>query len=520
MESRVKKSLSNMTFGVVEQIATLVFTFITRTVFVKTLDANLLGVNGLFTNVLAVLSIAELGFETAIIYSMYKPIAEKDEKKIAAFMNYYKKIYNILAVVVFILGIMLIPFLKYLVNTDDEIDNILIYYLIFLADSICSYLLANRVAIITANQNIHIISKYNTFFIILKSILQIISLVIFKNFIIYLIIQVLVTLITNLYGARLAHKMYPFAFSNEKLDKEEKKKLIDSTKSMAIYKFCGTIVDSTDNIFMSVICGTINVGLYSNYCLIISAITRFTNIIYKSITASIGNLNAVGNKEKKIKTFYQMDFFSNWLFGFCSIALYCLSNPFIELWIGKKYLFNNVILFSIVLNFYILGILKIILVYRDTTGLFRQTKYVLLLTATINIILSIVLGKIYGVFGILIASAIARLLTNCWYEPYKLFKNYFKTSSIKYFIDKILNIILIVISILILSFLYKFIEYINMSKLLCFIVKIILVVVIPNIIFYAVYRNKEEFEYFKKFINDLKIKVKEKIVKNERKVSN
>ena len=516
MESRVKKSLKNMGFGLIEQITTLVCTFITRTVFIKTLNVNLLGINGLFTNILAILSIAELGFGTAIIYSMYKPIAEKNEKQISALMNFYRRIYNVLAVIVFMLGILFIPFLKYFINSDVKIDNILFYYLIFLADSACSYLLANRVAIITANQNKHIISRYNTFFIIIKSILQIVCLIIFKSFILYLIIQVLITFVTNLYEARLAKKMYPYAFNNEKLDKKEKKKLIDNVKSMTIYKFGGTIMNSTDNILMSMLCGTINVGIYSNYCLITSAITRFTNIIYDSITASVGNLNSIEKKEKKIQTFYQMDFFTNWLFGFCSIALYCLLNPFIELWIGKEYLFDNWILFSIVLNFYIIGILKIILVYRDTTGLFKQTKYVFVVTAFVNLVLSILLGKIYGVFGILIASSIARILTNCWFEPYKLFKEYFKTSSKMYFINKLVNVILIVLSIVILEFIFKLIRNIIRVAIVIFLLKIVIVAIIPNVLFFIFYKNKNEFNYFKEIIEKYANKIKERLVKNEK----
>ncbi len=515
MESRVKKSLNNMTFGVVEQIVTLIFTFITRTVFIKTLDANLLGINGLFTNILAILAIAELGFGTAIIYSMYKPIAEKDEKKVAALMSYYKKIYNILAIVVLVLGIAFIPFLKYLVNTNVEIDNILVYYLIFLADSVCSYLLASRVAIITASQNMYKISKYNTFFIILKNILQIISLITLKNFVVYLIIQVMTTFLSNLYGAKLAKKMYPYAFSKEELDKKEKKKLVENIKSMAIYKFGGTVMNSTDNILMSVICGTINVGLYSNYCLIISAINRFTNIIFNSITASVGNLNAIGNKEKKLETFWRLDFFSNWLFSFCAVALYCLFNPFIELWIGKNYLFDGWVLFSIVLNFYILGELNIILVYRNTTGLFKQTKYIFIITAIINLILSIILGKIYGVFGILIASSIARLLTNYWFEPYKLFKSYFKISPKKYFINKVISIFLIFLSIVILNIIFKGIDYLNLSKILNFVIKVILTGTITNTIYYVLYRKKKEFKFFKNLVMDFISRIKSRKIGKE-----
>ena len=516
MESRVKKSVNNMVFGIAEQILTQIASFVCRTVFIKVLDANLLGVNGLFTNILSILSLAELGFGASIIYSMYKPIACGDKKKIAAFMNYYKKVYNILAVIVLVLGIAIIPFLKYIVNTEIEMDHLLFYYLIFLADSVCSYLLANRVAIIRANQNANIISKYNTVFVLLKNILQIITLIIFKNFIVYLLIQLVTTLFTNLYGAVLAKKMYPYAFEKQLLEKKEKKKLIENVKSMAIYGFGGKLMNQTDNILMSMICGTVYVGYYSNYNLIMIAINNFVNIIFNSITASVGNLNAGNEREKKIKIFFNIEFFSNWVHGFCAISLFMLFNPFIKIWCSEEYIFPTLVVFSIVLDFYIKGVLSVIVTYRNTTGLFRETKYIYLLAVIINLTLSIILGKLYGVFGIIIASSIARLLTNTWFEPYKLFKIYFKQSSKKYFIDRIFNIILIIISIVLLSGLFYVIDSLSKIEIISFVIKVALTAIIPNIIFYIGYSKKEEYQYFKQimysFVN--KIIRREKNEKN------
>lgn len=500
MSERVRKSINNMTFGIIEQVVTILLTFITRTIFIRILDASLLGVNGLFSNILSILSIAELGFGTAIVYGMYKPIAEKDTKKIAALMTYYKKVYSILAIVVLIVGIAIIPFLKYLINVENQIDHLVLYYIIFLSDSVCSYLLANKVAIIQANQNFYIIKRYSTCFVILKNILQILALVIFKNFILYLLIQVGITFLTNLYGAILAKKMYPYAFEKTELEKEEKNKLIENVKSMAIYRLGGAVMNHTDNILISVLTGTIKVGLYSNYNMIISSINRFINIIYTSITASVGDLNASKENEKKLDVFNNIDFFTNWLYGFCSVALFILLNNFISIWIGEKYMFDLLTVFAIVLNFYILGILNPILTYRDTTGLFKQTKYIFLITAVINLILSIILGKIWGIFGILIASAIARILTNFWYEPYILFKNYFKKSSKKYFYNRFVNIILVVLNCFIMLFIFKILDTFNINNIILFVIKVLITGIIPNIVFLLFYNRKKEFKYFKEMI--------------------
>lgn len=497
MAGRAKKSASNMIFGFLEQVVTLVLTFVTRTIFIKHLGSSFLGINGLFTNILSFLSIAELGFGTAIIYGMYKPIKDGDKKKIAALMYYYRKIYTILAVVIAILGVSIIPFLKYLINIETEISNITLYYCIFLFDSVCSYLLANRVAIIEASQNSYIIKRYNTVFIILKNIIQIISIIVLKNYLIYLIVQVVITVLTNIYGAIVARKMYPYAFQKEQLEAQEKKKMMENVKSMAVYRFGGAIMNHTDNILISVICGTVKVGLYSNYNMIITAINRFTNIIFNSITASIGNLNAEDDEYKKIKMFYNVEFFSNWIFGLCSVTLFILLNQFISLWVGEKYILDVWTVAAIVINFYILGVLKPNLTYRDTTGLFKETKYIFLITATINLFLSIILGKVIGIFGILIASAIARVLTNFWFEPLTLFKRYFKISPKKYFCNRLKNIFLVILGIIIVLIIVDVITIIVKSKIIIFILSTFITLLIPNIIFYFFYRKDEEYDYFK-----------------------
>lgn len=493
----MKHSVQNILFGVLEQIVTIVLTFATRTVFIKVLDDHLLGVNGLFSNILSLLSLAELGFGTAIIYGMYKPIAKNDTKKIAALMNYYRKVYNVLAVIIILIGLAFVPFLKNIVNSDIPINHLLIYYLIFLSDAVCSYILANRTAIIEANQNYYIIKRYNTCFIILKNILQIIVLITLKNFIVYLLIQVFITFLTNVYGAMIAKKKYPYAFEKVELEKEEKKSLIENVKSMVIYKIGGVLMNHTDEILISVLEGTINVGYYSNYNMIVYSITRFTGILFNSIKASVGNLNVSDNKEKKINIFNRLSFLVDWVYGFVAVALFVLLNEFITLWIGETYIFSTLTVFAIVLKFYIKGLINTVSIYRDTTGLFRQTKYVYLVAAILNIVCSIILGKLYGVFGILIATSIAMLLTNFWFEPYMLFKQCFEADVKPYFVARIKNFGLIIIASVVLWILFQYIELIQIHAIIIFIIEVCITAIIPNLLFLLAYFKKDEFQYYR-----------------------
>ncbi len=503
MEGRIKHSVYNITFGVLEQVITIVLTFATRTVFIKILDDSLLGVNGLFSNILSLLSLAELGFGTAIIYGMYKPIAEKDTKKVAALMNYYKKVYHILALVILLIGLALVPFLKNIVDVDMPIHEFVIYYLIFLSDSVFSYILANRTAIIEANQEYYLIKKYNTGFIILKNILQMLVLVILKNFIVYLLIQVLITFLANVYGAIIAKKKYPEAFEKVELEKEEKKSLIENVKSMMVYKIGSVFMNHTDEILISMLTGTVNVGYYSNYNMIVYSIMRFTGILFNAVKASVGNLNASDDKEKKINIFNRLSFLVDWIYGFMAVALFILLNDFIILWIGEAYIFQTLTVFAIVLNFYLKGFISTISVYRDTTGLFRQTKYVYFAAAVLNILFSVILGKLYGVFGILIATAMAMLLTNVWFEPYMLFKQYFQMDVKPYFIARIKNVLIMVIASSILGILFQCIELLQFHTMVVFLIKLCVTVIVPNVVFLMAYFRKEEFRYYSNLVKNL-----------------
>ncbi len=513
--SRTNNSVKNVSFSMICQFIILVCSFVSRTVFIKVLGSSYLGISGLFTNILSVLSIADLGFDTAIVFSMYKPIAENNEKKISALMNFYKKVYLVIGIVVGIIGICFLPFLKYFINLSTQIENIKIYYLLYLLDTVLTYLLANRVAIITADQKMYIIKKYTSVFKIIQTILQIVILLLFKNFLLYLIIQIVCTFLTNLYGAYKANKMYPFLKKNtECLDKKEKKSIFINVKSMFIYKIGGIILNNTDNILISIIASTEMVGYYGNYTMIITSVTNIVTLIFSSLTASIGNLNAEASLIKKEQIFKKIDFLANWVYGFCSICIFILSNEFIYLMWGKEYAINILVPLAAVINFEIVGLLHPLRLYRETTGVFREVKYIFLWTSLINLVLSIILGNIFStpelsLFGIIIATAIARLMTNAWFEPKKIFNLVFKKSSVGYFKKKIKEVILLII-------IGAFIYYINSLILdktwINFIFRVIICTVVINVIYILVYHKTDEFKYYLNLVKNLTKKLVQKIL--------
>lgn len=302
---RIQNSLKNILFGLSGQIISIGMGFVVRTVFIYTLGIEYLGVDGLFTSILLMFSLANLGFDTAIIYSLYRPLAEKDIYKIQALMNLYQKAYRLIGVVVLLLGLSLLPFLDYLVNADTMIKDINIIYLLFLISSVSSYYFVYKQSIIIADQSNYIISKIHTLFIIISNALQIVLLIIISDYIVVLIVQLTLKVIENVYIANKANKLYPFLKekNNAKLSKADRREFFENLYSLLLYKISGVVINATDNIIISKFIGIIWVGVYSNYLLILNTLNTLLGYLFYSITASVGNVNVKENAEKNILFF-------------------------------------------------------------------------------------------------------------------------------------------------------------------------------------------------------------------------
>ncbi|MEN6414608.1 MAG: hypothetical protein ABFC84_17860 [Veillonellales bacterium] len=491
--TRTINSVRNIIVSLSYQLILLFLSFMSRTIFIKTLGAEYLGINGLYSNILSVLSLADLGIGSAIIYCIYKPLAENDIAKISALMNFYKRIYRYIAIAVGVIGIALVPFLDILVKTDTPIQNLELYYVLFLSNTIMSYLFIYKSAIIIADQKLYLIKIYSFAFEIIRFIFQIVILVTTHNYMLYLIVQLLCTFLNNLFIAYKSNKLYPYIKNAaRRLNKAERGNIIENIKSMFLYRIGGVILNSTDNIFISSMIGTVWVGIYSNYFLIVGAVQGFTEIVYSSISASVGNLNVSEDMKIKEKLFRVIDFSTFWLYGFCSICFFVLLDDFITLWLGKEFCLGLPIVVAILLNFYIPGMLRSTALFRDTTGLFKQTKYVFLITAVINLGLSFFLGLHFGLAGILYATAISRMLTNVWFEPMMLYKKYFQKSSQKYFSKQVLYFALLCIICGLISFIASFF---NDGSVAAFIKKMILCLLIPNVIFAILFYRTDECKY-------------------------
>ena len=504
-ESRKFNSIKNVVFGYGNQILTLILSFVTRTVFIKTLGEDYLGINGLFSDVLMMLSMADLGFGTAMTYSFYKPIAEGDEKRIAALIYFYKKVYNIIAIAVAAIGLLIVPFLKYLVNLDQGIPHLKLYYLFFLANTVISYLFVYKTSIINASQKNYLISKYQAIVNVIKTIVQIVVLLLFHNYFIYLGITIVATLANNLIASYKADQLYPhIRKSDEILDKKSEKSILENMKSIFLYKVSGVLLSGTDNTIISIIVGTVWVGFYSNYNIVITSVSTFISTLFTSVTASIGNVVVTEKSEKRYEIFKIMQTVSLIIAACTVVIMYSLINDLVYVWLGEKFVLNNQIVIAIMCNFYLANILRPIWSYREATGLYMQTKYIMIIAAVVNIVLSVIWGIIWGMSGILFASVVARLSTYFWYEPKLLFENYFEKGVKEFYSSIIINILLVIVLILGISWVARFFVVDTWLKL---IIKAILVGGISILGVLLAYCRTSEFKVLRNMVKGISKKL-------------
>lgn len=440
--SRSKRTVQNMTIGFIYQAMSVVLSFISRTVFIRTLGAEYLGLNGIFSDVLTLLSMADLGFSTAMAYTFYKPLAEDDHETIAALIGFYRKVYNVIAAAVTVLGLCCVPFLRYIVNTKEDIPNLEIYYLFSLISVVTSYLFVYKTTLLTADQKDFKVVSVRMVTTFMKSVFQIVILLLWKNYILYLAIGTFFALLNNFIASAKAEKEYPYIRNIEKkigIGSEIKKNIVSNMKSVFIYKFSTTMFNATDNIIISMVVSTAAVGLYSNYLMISNKLLLVEQIIFSSMTAGIGNVIARESTEKRFTVFKSMQSLS---YIFCGIltSVFCVMiNDIICVWLGEDYLLSFKLVIAVSLNTYLGSALLPLWIYRDATGLYQKTKYIMLIAAIENIVLSVVMGKMIGVAGVIFASAIARLTTSCWYEPKVLYKEYFDMNVSGYYMGLLRN---------------------------------------------------------------------------------
>lgn len=506
-DSRISNTIRNSSIALVEQFITTIVSFICRTVFIYTLGKKYLGYSGLFSDILTLLSLAELGVGTAILYSMYKPVALDNKKEVSALLGLYKRVYNGIGVVITVVGLCLIPFLDFFVSGITDTNDLSLIYVLYLLNTSVGYFFAYKKSILITYQKNYIASIIYVITILFQNVFQILFLFLTHNFIVYLIIQVLCTCLNNLFISLYVDLHYSFLkkYRKEKVSGEQKKNIFINIKAMFASKISSAVVTSTDNIFISKFVSTITLGLYSNYTLFVTMIKSVISKIFESITGSVGNLIALESREKVYDTFKKIWFINFWLVSMCTILLFVLVNPFIELWIGKGFVLDRGITCIICLNMYMRLIRNTFIIFSDAYGLFKELKWKCIFEAVINFVVSLILVYLFklGIVGVLLGTFISNITTNFWYEPYLLFKKKFNKSMYEYFTLFLKYFIITVLVIAIATFIFNNVYPTNSWFSLIF--KAIILTIVINAMYVIVFYNTEEFRYL---LSQIKLKIK------------
>lgn len=499
-KSRTHFAVLNITSNFIGYFFNSALGFVCRMIFVRVLTADYLGLNGLFSNIIMMLSLTELGIGGVITYALYEPLAKNDKPKTAALLKFFAEIYRIIGILVAVFGILLIPFLDFFIKDVPSVnENITLIYLLFLFSSAFSYFFSHKLSLLRASQKDYIVLGTNYIVTIIQSALQIAFLLWTKDYMTYIYIQTVGGICYYLWLSYIVKKQYGDLTFDRKyvLDKSDKRALLRNVWQLSVGKLGGLLVNSTDNLIIAYLMNVATVGLLSNYILLTKTLDNLTSKLLISASSGIGNFNAIEQKSKTKDLFYNINFLIFVLYAWISIEIVIVANDMVNLLFGAGYVMSWNISAILAINFYMVGMQSVIWTFRNSLGIFKRGQYLLLLTALINLVLSFILGAKFGVFGVLVSTAIARLLTNWWYHPILLFKYGFGEKATGYFNSYFKFLAFTIVAASISYALCK-------NLLLPLVYNVLIKSVIGSLVFFFLlflfFRNRSEFGYVKQKI--------------------
>lgn len=489
---RSKNATRNIIYGTGFKIYTMLVPFCMRTLMIYFLGVEYLGLNSLFTSVLQVLNLLESGVGGAMVFSMYCPISSDDTKKICALLKLYRTYYRIIGTLILVGGIVITPFLPYLIEGDVPSDiNLYVLFYLNLATTINTYwLFGYKTSLLFAHQRIDIINKINFITETGKYVLQIVAIICLKDYYIYTAIIILAQIITNLVTAAVTSRMYPQYYAEGELPKLEIRNINSKIRDLFLTKVGTVIFNSADTIIISAFLGLTTLAIYQNYFFLITSITGIISIIYNSCTAGIGNSLIVETLDKNYLDFKKMTLLIFWIVGFCTICFLCLFQPFMKVWVTEKLMldFKMVILFCS--YFFINGIYLFFELYKDAAGIWHEDRFRPLVVSGINLLLNVILVRLAGIYGVLVASCVSKLFFGIPWCLYNLFRVVLKR-KVNAYVKKIIYLsTVIVIGCVLLHFVT---HYINIGGVAEIIFKLLICCVAGNFFFWLVFRREKEY---------------------------
>lgn len=488
--NRTKNAKAGILSGFLKQIVNMGLPFISRTVLLYILGAEYLGLGGLFSSLLSFLSLAELGVSNAMVYSMYRPIADNDKTAIRALLALYRKLYRIIGSIILAAGLICIPFLPYFVKGDVPADmNLYILYGLYLLNTVCSYFLfAYRGSLLTAHQRVDVDNVVNTIIPLLNWCLQMATLFIIRSYYAYVIFMPISTIVTNFVRLCYVKKQYPDLYAEGRVAQELEKSIYKKIKALVGAKISTVVLHSADNIVISAFIGLTMVTIYGNYHYIMTAVGGFLGIVYSSILPGIGNSLVTETTEKNYKDFKKFSFLNFWMVLWCAVCFLCLYQPFMKLWAGEALLLPFSVVIMIVIYFIGYQGRKVVITYKDAAGLWWEDRFRPLVMAGTNLISNLILVQFIGIWGIVLSTILSLCISIPW-ETYTVFKYVFKRSSREYYISLVKYLTVFLFAAIITLGLCQIVQ----DGIIALLIRGCICIVVPNIIFILAFRKQEEF---------------------------
>lgn len=488
---RTKNASRNIAYGVLIKTYQIIMPFIMRTAIIYILGIQYLGLNSLFTSILNVLSLAELGVGSAMVYSMYKPIAEDNIPMICALMQLYKKYYRIIGLIILIAGLLLLPFLPHLVKTDTvpEDINLSILYLINLSATVVTYwMFAYKNCLLAAFQRTDIQNKIILAVSTISYIVQLAVLCFLHNYYIYTCILVSSALLNNLVTAWIVSKKYPDYHPKGSLPESEVKTINQRIKDLLTAKLGGTIVSSADSIVISAFLGLTILAVYQNYYFVVSSVIGFVLVLFSATTAGVGNSLVVETEEKNYWDFRKFAFLINWIAIVCISCFMSLYQPFIKLWVGENLMLDYSFVLLFCAYFYVFVIQQLACVYKDASGIWHSDRFRPLVSGVFNLGLNLLFVKRWGLYAIILSTIFSYVLIAMPWLIHNLFTTVFHRNSREYVVFILKGFAIAYIVGAICYFVCGFIRGSLVGQLL---IRFVICTVLSNFLCILIYRKHE-----------------------------
>lgn len=491
---RTKNAVRNIAFGSVLKIYQILLPFVMRTVMIYFMGVQYLGLNSLFTSILQVLNLAELGIGNAMVFSMYKPIAEDDAEKICALMHMYKIYYRIIGLAIAVVGFFCLPIIPYLVKQDLPSGvNVYVLYLLNLSATVFSYwLFAYKNSLLQAYQRIDVVSKVTLATNTVQYLLQIFVLIVLRNYYAYLIVSLVMQIMTNIVTALVTTKMYPSYGAKGKLPKDDIKKINRRIRDLFTSKVGAVVLNSSDTIVISAFLGLTTLAIYQNYYFILTSVIGFVTIIFNACTAGIGNSLIVESKEKNYEDLNKITFIIAWIAGFCSICFLCLFQPFMDIWVGPDMKLEFGIVICLCVYYFVYEINQLLNTFKDAAGMWHEDRWRPLITSITNLGMNLILVNYMGLYGIILSTILSMVVIGSPWLLHNIFTVVFERKNLKQYVSKLGFYLLVTVLTAIMT--YCLCTLIKGDMWIVMIGRTLLCIVFTNVMFFFIYRKRREFK--------------------------